>query len=148
MISITDQHFVSKLTKWLDLHEFKKECYGCIEKTNMDLISEDEARAKLADYNILLKYMVFLQNNGFSDCGKGQILGQASLLQEYLKKEGQNLSRSLEKEKEQQKQVERQMNITNDTDHEASLKNTTNAHKPGLLREVGYIIDRAKEIKI
>ena len=148
MISITDQHFVSKLTKWLDLHEFKKECYGCIEKTNMDLISEDEARAKLADYNILLKYMVFLQNNGFSDCGKGQILGQASLLQEYLKKEGQNLTRSLEKEKEQQKQVERHMNITNGTDHDASLKNTTNDHKPGLLREVGNIIDRAKEIKI
>jgi hypothetical protein len=88
----------------------------------MDLISEDEARAKLADYNILLKYMVFLQNNGFSDCGKGQILGQASLLQEYLKKEGQNLTRSLEKEKEQQKQVERHMNITNDTDHEPVLK--------------------------
>jgi hypothetical protein len=113
----------------------------------MDLISEDEARAKLTDYNILLKYMTFLQNNGFSDCGKGQILGQASLLQEYLKKvEGQNQSKSLEEEK--QKQAERQMNITNNIDHEASRKNTTNAHKPGLLREVGNIIDRAKEIKI
>ena len=70
-----------------------------IGKTNMDLISEDEARTKLADYNILLKHMAFLQDNGFSDC-KGQIPGQASLLQEYLKKvEGQNQSKSLEKER-------------------------------------------------
>ena len=95
--------------------------------------------------------MPFLQNNGFSDCGKGQILGQASLLQEYLKKvEGQNQSKSLEeeKEKEKEKQAEIHMNITNNIDHEANRKNTTNAHKPGLLREVGNIIDRAKEIKI
>ena len=41
----------------------------------MDLISVDEAWAKLAEYNVLLKHIVFLQNNGFSDCGKGQILG-------------------------------------------------------------------------
>jgi hypothetical protein len=115
----------------------------------MELISEDEARTKLADCNIILKYMPFLQNNGFSDCGKGQILGQASLLQEYLKKvEGQNQSKSLEEEKEKEKQAEIHRNITNNIDHEANRKNTTNAHKPGLLREVGNIIDRAKEIKI
>jgi hypothetical protein len=70
-----------------------------------------------------------------------------SLLQEYLTKvEGQNRSKSLEKEK--QKQAETQMNIINNIDHETNRKNTTNAHKPGLLREVGNIIDRAKEIKI
>jgi hypothetical protein len=40
------------------------------------------------------------------------------------------------------------MNISNNIDHEANRKNTPNAHKPGLLREVGNIIDRAKEIKI
>jgi hypothetical protein len=115
----------------------------------MELISEDEARTKLADCNIILKYMPFLQNNGFSDCGKGQILGQASLLQEYLKKvEGQNQSKSLEEEKEKEKQAEIHMNISNNIDHEANRKNTPNAHKPGLLREVGNIIDRAKEIKI
>ena len=66
----------------------------------MDLISEEEARTKLADYTTLLKNMDFLQNNGFSDCGKGQILGQASLLQEYLKKAVQDQDKSpLEKEK-------------------------------------------------
>ncbi|MCC2649661.1 MAG: hypothetical protein K0R16_2467 [Nitrososphaeraceae archaeon] len=48
------------------------------------MISIEKARDKLADYNVLLKHMSFLQSNGFSDCGRGQILGQIALLQEYL----------------------------------------------------------------
>ena len=52
---------------------------------DMALISTEEAKSKLLDCKVLLKYMVFLQNNGFSDCGKGQIMGQAALLEEYLK---------------------------------------------------------------
>ncbi|HEX7207077.1 MAG TPA: hypothetical protein VF233_02780, partial [Nitrososphaeraceae archaeon] len=56
---------------------------------DMTLVSTEEAKAKLLDCKILLKYMVFLQNNGFSDCGKGQIMGQAALLEEYLKEEEQ-----------------------------------------------------------
>ena len=55
----------------------------------MTLISIEEAKIRLTDCNVLLKYMVFLQKNGFSDCGKGQIMGQVSLLQEYLKEEEQ-----------------------------------------------------------
>jgi hypothetical protein len=114
----------------------------------MDLISEDEARTKLADYATLLKYIYFLQNNGFSDCGKGQILGQASLLQEYLKKGVQDQDRSY-LEKEKRKQPERHMMMTNkNNDQEAGRKNTINSHKTGLLREVENIIDRAREIKI
>jgi hypothetical protein len=54
---------------------------------DMALISIEEAKSKLLDCKVLLKYMVFLQNNGFSDCGKGQIMGQAALLEEYLKEE-------------------------------------------------------------
>ena len=50
--------------------------------TNM--FSIQKAKEKLADCNILLKYMSFLQNNGFSDYGKGQIMGQIALLREYL----------------------------------------------------------------
>lgn len=50
----------------------------------MGIISLEEAKMKLAECNILLKYMSFLQKNGFSDCGKGQVLGQVTLLQEYL----------------------------------------------------------------
>ena len=47
---------------------------------DMALISTEEAKSKLLDCKVLLKYMVFLQNNGFSDCGKGQIMGQASII--------------------------------------------------------------------
>ena len=59
----------------------------------MTLISIEEAKTRLADCNVLLKYMSFLQKNGLSDCGKGQIMGQASLLQEYLKEVQQQESK-------------------------------------------------------
>jgi hypothetical protein len=59
----------------------------------MTLISVEEAKNRLADCNILLKYMPFLQKNGLSDCGRGQIMGQASLLQEYLKEDEQQASK-------------------------------------------------------
>ena len=50
----------------------------------INMFSMQKAKEKLADCNILLKYMSFLQNNGFSDYGKGQIMGQIALLREYL----------------------------------------------------------------
>ena len=48
------------------------------------MISIEEAREKLTDYNVLLKHISFLQSNGFSDFGRGQIIGQIALLQEFL----------------------------------------------------------------
>jgi len=50
----------------------------------MGIITAEEAKLKLSEWNVLLKYMDFLQANGFTDCGKGQILGQASLVREFL----------------------------------------------------------------
>lgn len=50
----------------------------------MTVLSNENAKARLEEFRILLKYMPFLQKNGFSDCGKGQIMGQMSLLQEFL----------------------------------------------------------------
>ena len=50
----------------------------------INMFSMQKAKEKLADCNVLLKYMSFLQNNGFSDYGKGQIMGQIALLREYL----------------------------------------------------------------
>ena len=98
--------------------------------------------------------MVFLQKNGFSDCGKGQIIGQVSLLQEYLKEEEQqgNKQRSIDKSSQQQKdQQEKQQVITKDADkvervmtsafHENAVNNST---KSDLLRQVGIVIDKAK----
>ena len=50
----------------------------------INMFSTQRAKEKLADCNVLLKYMAFLQNNGFSDYGKGQVMGQIGLLREYL----------------------------------------------------------------
>src|SRR5919206_497013 len=50
----------------------------------INMFSMQKSKEKLADCNVLLKYMTFLQNNGFSDYGKGQIMGQIALLREYL----------------------------------------------------------------
>ncbi len=50
----------------------------------MTILSNENAKARLEEFRILLKYMPFLQKNGFSDCGRGQIMGQMSLLQEFL----------------------------------------------------------------
>jgi hypothetical protein len=50
----------------------------------MTVLSNENAKVRLEEFRILLKYMPFLQKNGFSDCGRGQIMGQMSLLQEFL----------------------------------------------------------------
>jgi hypothetical protein len=50
----------------------------------MGMISAETAKLKLSEWNVLLKYMDFLQANGFTDCGKGQILGQISLIKEFV----------------------------------------------------------------
>jgi hypothetical protein len=121
----------------------------------MTLISIEEAKTRLADCNILLKYMVFLQKNGLSDCGKGQIIGQASLLQEYLKEEEQqeNKQYSTDKSTQQQKeqQEKQQQAITKDADKVGRMMKSTfrenavnNSSKSDLLRQVGSVIDKAK----
>ena len=120
----------------------------------MTLISIEEAKTRLADCNVLLKYMVFLQKNGLSDCGKGQIIGQASLLQEYLKEEQQenkqwNTDKPSHPQKEQQ---EKQQAITKDADKVGRMMMTSTFHenavnnssKSDLLRQVGSVIDKAK----
>jgi hypothetical protein len=66
---------------------------GYIIKQKKNLLSVEETKNRLADCNVLLKYMSFLQKNGLSDCGRGQIMGQASLLQEYLKEDEQQASK-------------------------------------------------------
>jgi hypothetical protein len=50
----------------------------------MTILSKENAKARLDEFRILLRYMPFLQKNGFSDCGRGQIMGQMSLIQEFL----------------------------------------------------------------
>ena len=50
----------------------------------------EKIKEKLDDYNVLLKHMDFLQNNGFSDFGRGHIVGQIELLEEYLSEARKN----------------------------------------------------------
>jgi hypothetical protein len=50
----------------------------------MVILSKENTKLRLEEFRILLKYMPFLQKNGFSDCGRGQIMGQMFLLQEFL----------------------------------------------------------------
>jgi hypothetical protein len=121
----------------------------------MTLISIEEAKIRLADCNVLLKYMVFLQKNGLSDCGKGQIIGQASLLQEYLKEEEQQENKQWDTDKssqQQKEQQEKQQAIIKDADKAGRIMMTSTFHenavnnssKSDLLRQVGSVIDKAK----
>jgi hypothetical protein len=118
---------------------------------DMVLISTEEAKAKLLDCKVLLKYMVFLQNNGFSDCGKGQIMGQAALLEEYLKdEEKKQYKGTFDKPHKQIEEQEKQI-ITKSTEEPGKIsetfrENTTNIYK-GFLRQVGNIIEKPKDIK-
>lgn len=144
----------------------------------MDIISMfsiQKAKEKLADCNVLLKYMAFLQNNGFSDYGKGQIMGQVALLKEYLEDGVEQKERDKEESKDNiltdnkmykdKKGVEQQIVTTKDNTlyEQAGEKiaetifrkgisnlqnNNNNNNKSGLLKGVENIIDKARDIRI
>lgn len=50
----------------------------------MAIPSKENAKIRIEEFRTILKYMPFLQKNGLSDCGRGQIIGQMHLLQEFL----------------------------------------------------------------
>lgn len=54
------------------------------------MITLELAKTKLNELNVLVRYLSFLQNNGFSDLGKGKILGQVQLLKELINEEGKH----------------------------------------------------------
>jgi len=66
----------------------------------INMFSTQKAKEKLADCNVLLKYMTFLQNNGFTDYGKGQVMGQIGLLREYLEDGVEQKERDKEESKD------------------------------------------------
>jgi hypothetical protein len=137
------------------------------------MFSIQKAKEKLADCNVLLKYMAFLQNNGFSDYGKGQIMGQVALLKEYLEDGVEQKERDKEESKDNillsakmykdKKAVEQQIVTTKDnTLYEqagekiaetifrkgiSNLQNNNN-NKSSLLKGVENIIDKARDIRI
>jgi hypothetical protein len=118
---------------------------------DMALISTEEAKAKLLDCKVLLKYMVFLQNNGFSDCGKGQIMGQAALLEEYLKEEEKKENKGTFDKPYKQIEEHGKQIITKSIEEPAKIsetfrENTANIYK-GFLRQVGNMMDKPRDIK-
>jgi hypothetical protein len=48
----------------------------------MSVFTSEEVSRKLADFGIIMKYMPFLQEHGFSEFGKGQLTGKMELLKE------------------------------------------------------------------
>ncbi|MFL6324746.1 MAG: hypothetical protein ACJ72C_08270 [Nitrososphaeraceae archaeon] len=142
------------------------------------MFSIQKAKEKLADCNVLLKYMAFLQNNGFSDYGKGQIMGQVALLKEYLEDGVEQKERDKEESKDSiltdnnkmykdKKVVEQQIVITKDNtlyeqagekiaetifrkgiSNPQNNNNNNNNNKSGLLKGVENIIDKARDIRI
>jgi hypothetical protein len=103
------------------------------------MISKEEARNKLADYNVLLEHISFLQSNGFSDFGRGQIIGQISLLQEYLLEESGDVQKQNKRIIEGT--IDRQEDqMVADITYEAgrisiSNDNASNANKPKDLKQ-------------
>src|ERR671930_1363087 len=140
----------------------------------INMFSIQKAKEKLADCNVLLRYMTFLQNNGFSDYGKGQIMGQVALLKEYLEDGVEQRERDKEESKDNiltdnkmykdKKGVEQQIVTTKDNNtmyEQAGEKiaetifrkgisnlqnNNNNNNKSSLLKGVENIIDKARDI--
>jgi hypothetical protein len=138
----------------------------------INMFSIQKAKEKLADCNVLLRYMTFLQNNGFSDYGKGQIMGQVALLKEYLEdgvdqkekdKDSKDTILADNKMSKDKKGIEQQIVTTKDnTLYEqagekitetifrkgiSNLQNNNN-NKSSLLKGVENIIDKARDIRI
>lgn len=60
----------------------------------MCAFTSEEISKRLTDFGILLKYMPFLQEHGFSEFGKGQLTGKTELLKEGLSDSALNHSDS------------------------------------------------------
>lgn len=56
---------------------------GCVHGL-MSAFTSQEVSRKLADFGIIVKYIPFLQDHGFSEFGKGQLIGKMELLKEGL----------------------------------------------------------------
>ena len=128
-------------------------------------MSIEEAKSRLQEYNILLKYMDFLQSNGFTDCGKGQIIGQTSFLQEYIqeeRKEEVTHKNTEERYKNidllghvRQGDYEKRLTIETKNSIDTRVKKIdgtiqesstgSNVFKSSILKQVGNLIDRAKD---
>ena len=75
----------------------------------------EKIKEKLGDYNVLLKHMDFLQNNGFSDYGKGHIVGQIDLLEEYLREAGKSQEEVIDIQSEKSRNIKEPMVVADNS---------------------------------
>ena len=88
------------------------------------MITLELAKTKLNELNVLVRYLSFLQNNGFSDLGKGKILGQVQLLKELINEEG--------KHPEYSEEITQETSSTSDHEEVANT-NSYNTRAPTLI---------------
>ncbi|HZD35367.1 MAG TPA: hypothetical protein VE130_09205 [Nitrososphaeraceae archaeon] len=82
------------------------------------MITLELAKTKLNELNVLVRYLPFLQNNGFSDIGRGKILGQVQLLKELINEGGNHL--------EYDKETPQEMSLASKHEEEANIDNNNN----------------------
>jgi hypothetical protein len=58
------------------------------------------AKSRLDDVKVLLRYLSFLRNNGFSEIGTGKLLGQAKILSEIISSQTVNADLRMKNEHE------------------------------------------------
>lgn len=75
----------------------------------------EKIKEKLGDYNVLLKHMDFLQHNGFSDYGKGHIVGQIELLEEYLREAGKSQEEVIDIQSEKSRNIKEPMVVADNS---------------------------------
>jgi hypothetical protein len=88
------------------------------------MITLELAKTKLNELNVLIRYLSFLQNNGFSDLGKGKILGQVQLLKELINEGGERTEYNEEITQEKS---------SSSTDEEGANTNSYNTVTPTLI---------------
>jgi hypothetical protein len=88
------------------------------------MITLELAKTKLNELNVLIRYLSFLQNNGFSDLGKGKILGQVQLLKELISEGGERT--------EYNKEITQETSSAS-TDEEGANTNNYNTVTPTLI---------------
>ena len=89
------------------------------------MITLELAKTKLNELNVLIRYLSFLQNNGFSDLGKGKILGQVQLLKELISAGGERM--------EYNEELNQETNSTSNHVEETNTNNNCSTVTPTLI---------------
>ena len=89
------------------------------------MITLELAKTKMNELNVLIRYLSFLQNNGFSDLGKGKILGQVQLLKELINAGGERMEYNVE--------LNQETNTTSNHEEETNTNNNYSTVTPTLI---------------